>query len=175
MDWEQIIREAIEQFIDSPANTLGNEANDRAFGKPLVGFARGDAPVFEECKNHIGSFYWTPQEIFEKSFPDTKVKPEELTVISWVLPLTKQTKMDNRREKRLPSERWARAKKFGEVVNVKLRNHLIRILEEAGCKAMAPCLSPHWAAADVRKLCLCLQLVGEARRLCGGIGHIWPL
>jgi epoxyqueuosine reductase len=145
MDWKQTITEVIEGFIDSPENTLGNDANDRAFEKPLVGFARGDDPAFEECKGHIGSFYWTPWEIFEKSFPDTKVKPGELTIISWILPHTKQTKMDNRRERTLPSERWARAKKFGEVANVKLRNHLTKVLQEAGYQAVAPCLSPQWA------------------------------
>ena len=92
MDWKQTITEVIEEFIDSPENTLGNDANDRAFEKPLVGFAGGDDPAFEECKRHIGSFYWTPWEIFEKSFPSTKMKPGELTIISWILPIRSRQK-----------------------------------------------------------------------------------
>jgi len=52
----------------------------------------------------------TPVEIFERSFPGREVRAEGLTVISWVLPHTRLTKNDNRKETTLPSERWARAK-----------------------------------------------------------------
>ncbi len=138
------IRDLIETFIASPENTLGNQNNDKAWDKPIVGFARGDDPVFEECKKHIGSFYWTPLEIFEKTYPETPVEPENLTVISWVLPHVAATKMDNRKERAFPSERWVRGKKFGELVNVKLRQYLVEILDKAGYKAVAPCLSPLW-------------------------------
>ena len=53
--------------------------------------------------------------------------------------------MDNRKEKIYPSERWARGKKFGILVNVKLQKHLIKTLGEAGHKAMAPCTPSHWS------------------------------
>ncbi|MCX5811938.1 MAG: epoxyqueuosine reductase [Proteobacteria bacterium] len=139
------IRRIIEDFIQSPENTLGNSSNDRAFDKPIVGYASGDDPIFEELKADIGPFYLTPKEVFEKVYPDAGAQPEELTVISWILPHIKQTKMDNRREKTYPSERWARGKKFGVPVNMKLQNHLIKILGEVGCKAMAPCVPSHWS------------------------------
>ena len=139
------IRGLIEDFIESSENTLGNSANDKAFAAPIVGYTRGDDPIFEEFKRDIGAFYLTPLEAFEKVYSGSGVRPDELTVISWVLPHIKQTKMDNRKEKIYPSERWARGKKFGILVNVKLQNHLIKTLEEAGHKAMAPCDPSHWS------------------------------
>ena len=53
--------------------------------------------------------------------------------------------MDNRREKTYPSERWARGKKFGILINVKLQNHLIKTLGEAGHRAMIPCAPSRWS------------------------------
>jgi epoxyqueuosine reductase QueG len=43
-----------------------------------------------------------------------------------------------------PSESWARARIYGEEVNVKLRQHLVSELEAAGYQAVAPQLSSLW-------------------------------
>jgi epoxyqueuosine reductase QueG len=145
------IREVIEAFIESSENTLGNSANDKAFGAPIVGYARGDDPIFEEFKRDIGTFYLTPLEVFEKVYPGSGVRPDELTVISWVLPHIKETKMDNRKETAYPSERWVRGKKFGIIVNVKLQSHLIKTLGEAGHRAMAACAPSHWSEQTSEK------------------------
>ena len=145
------IKGLIEDFTESPENTMENSTNDRVFGTPIVGFARGDDPIFEEFKTNIGAFYMTPLEVFEKVYPQSGAKPDELTVISWILPHIKQTKMDNRKEEVYPSERWARGKKFGIFVNVKLQKHLIKALEEAGYKAMAPCAPSHWSEQTSEK------------------------
>ena len=87
---------------------------------------------------------WTPWEVFAQTFPGAPVEPAELTVICWILPQTEATKADNRRETRYPAERWARARIFGEQVNVKLRWHVVEALGEAGYPAVAPMLSPQW-------------------------------
>ena len=96
------IRGLIEDFIESSENTMENSANDRVFEEPIVGYARGDDPIFEEFKKDIGAFYLTPLEAFEKVYSGSGVRPDELTVISWVLPHIKQTKMDNRKREDLP-------------------------------------------------------------------------
>lgn len=139
------VRRLIEDFIDSPENSMGNIYGDKVFDRPIVGFARGDDPIFEEFKRDIGSFYMTPLEVFRSIDPRSGVGPEELTVISWVLPHIKKTKLDNSREEALPSERWARGKKFGILVNVKLQKYLIAMLEGAGYRATAPCDPSHWS------------------------------
>jgi len=140
------VKDLIRKFIDSDENIHDNRSGERVFGKPLIGFSRGDDPIFDDFKHHIGTFYWTPFEIFEKTFPSAVVTPSELTVISWILPHSKHTKFDNRREKIYPSERWARSKHIGEHVNVKLRNYLVALLIKAGHEAVAPLNSRHWGS-----------------------------
>lgn len=140
------IESIIKDFIGlSPENTLKNRDNDRAFGPPLVGFSRGHDPLYELYRDHVGPFYLTPWEIFTVTFRDFDLRPEELTVISWILPQTKATKADNRKEDLYPSERWARARIFGEEVNEKLRKHVVAVLDSEGYQAVAPSLTPQFS------------------------------
>jgi len=139
------IDKEIKDFMQTAENTLKNEANEKAFGEPLVAFSSGADPLYEAYKNHVGPFHLTPWEIFGLSFNDFKVLPEELTVISYILPQTKATKIDNQKEDTYPSERWARARIFGEEVNVKLRKHVVEILKSKGYKAVAPSLTPQFS------------------------------
>ena len=127
------IERTITNFIDrSDENTLQNQANEKAFVDPLVGFSNGGDLLYEAYKDHVGPFHWTPKEIFDLTFPDLDIDPEELTVISWILPQTEATKAYNRRENEFPSERWVRARMFGEGVNVTLRKRMVAALQEKG-------------------------------------------
>jgi len=142
---EKLVVTMIKDFIStSPENTLQNRENERAWAEPLLGFSRGDDPLYEDFKAMIGDFYWTPFEIFTMTFPEAPVKQDQLTIISWILPQTELTKADNRRETTYPAERWVRARIHGEEVNEKLRNHVVATLQEAGIESVAPMLSPHW-------------------------------
>jgi epoxyqueuosine reductase len=145
------IETLVKDFISrSPENTLKNRANEKAWEDPLVGFSNGDDPLYREYKEYVGTFHWTPLEIFTNTFRLFEVSAEDLTVISWVLPQTEVTKSDNRKEATYPSERWARARTFGEEANVKLAKHVVATLQEAGFKAVAPSLSPSfkWMASE---------------------------
>lgn len=145
----QWIKKTILDFIrESPENTLKNKENEKAWADPLVGFTRGDDPIYEKFKEVVGEFHWTPAEIFNKAFPGMDVPGSQLTVISWVLPQTKATKADNRKETRFPAERWARARIFGEEANSKLRQHVVAVLKAAGHLAVAPMGSPFWERKD---------------------------
>ncbi len=135
----------IKGFINnSPQNTLKNTGDEKAWAEPIVGFSSGSDPLYRFYKEDIGDFYWTPLEVFTKTFPQSNVTPDQLSVISWILPHTEATKSDNRRETLYPSERWARARIYGEEVNKKLRKHLVATLQESGYEAVAPILSPLW-------------------------------
>lgn len=137
------VNSLIRDFIvNSPLNTLKDAENERAFEEPLVGFSPGDDAIFESYKDHVGPFHWTPLEIFQHSFPGVSVKPEQLTVISWVLPHTTKTKIEHREAEKMPTERWARARIFGEEVNNELRKHVVEHLSKSGFQAVAPILSP---------------------------------
>lgn len=138
------IRGCIGAYAASGENSLGPDHPEPAWDEPLVGFSRGDDPLYRQFKEAIGPFFRTPAEIFAATFPDVPAGPEELTVISWILPQTERTRLDSRREKTMPSERWALSRKYGEEFNVRLREHLVGALREAGHEAVAPQLSPLW-------------------------------
>jgi epoxyqueuosine reductase len=142
---ESVIRDFIER---SPENTLQNQANERAFDTPLVGFSNGDDSIYIQYKECVDASHWTPLEIFSLTFPQHPAKAEDLTVISWVLPQMEVTKADNRKESMFPSERWVRGRIFGEIVNEKLRRHVVEALETEGFRAVAPALSPRWTRKD---------------------------
>ena len=139
------IENIITEFIDhSPQNNLQNNTNEKAFDTPMVGFSKGDDSIYDDYKQVVGPFHWTPREIFTQTFEGLSVSPSELTVISWILPQTKATKADNRKQSTYPSERWARARIYGEEVNVNLRKHVVAVLQKNGYPAVAPMLSPQW-------------------------------
>lgn len=145
-DW---LTRAIANFVaTSPLNTLGLPGEEVAWDSPLVGFSRGDDDIYHEYKGHIGDFYWTPMEIFQLTFPDVAAAPEDLTVISWILPQTRATKDENADQKVYPSTRWAAARDLGEKFNVALRQHVVKKLLDATIQAVAPMYTPHWCRQD---------------------------
>lgn len=140
------LENAIKEFcLESADNSLKNAESEKAWDKPLVGFSSGDDPIYRKLKEDIGEFYLTPLEIFQKSFPSVPVPSvADLTVISWILPQTKATRTDNRKETTHPSERWARSRYHGEIFNGMLRSHVCRVLQERGIEAVAPLEAPFW-------------------------------
>jgi epoxyqueuosine reductase QueG len=142
----------IKDFVQqSPDNSLQNKTNEKAFAQPLVGFAGGIDPLFDDYKQHVGPFHWTPLEIFTLTFPELTVGAQELTVISWILPQTNDTKSDNRAQPKWPAERWARARIYGEQFNESLRKHVVESLQKEGCEAVAPMLAPQWSRMESEK------------------------
>ena len=71
------IERAVKRFIDnSSENTLKNENKDKAFETVLVGFSKGDDPLYEEYKNHFEkdralSRRFEKIEIHEPPVPET--------------------------------------------------------------------------------------------------------
>jgi epoxyqueuosine reductase QueG len=126
-----------EFWAEAPSGRQA-ESGEPFWDAPLVGFARGDDPLFAHLKDDIGPFLWTPLEAFRLAFPDQDLAAADLTVISYVLPQTAATRQDQRRETAYPAERWARSRHFGENFNCELRLHLAARLTAAGHPAVAP-------------------------------------
>ncbi len=146
------IESVIKNFVNhSQENTLKNKENDPAWEEPLVGFSSGADPLYDFLKADIGSFYFTPYEIFNATFPDFEVTPAGLSVISWVLPQTKKTKLENRKGKNFPSESWVRARIYGEEFNIALAHHVVKALESSGYRAVAPSQSSRWSIRETKK------------------------
>jgi epoxyqueuosine reductase len=144
-DLAQRIEDMIRDFVEqSPENTLQGPYQEKAFENPLVGFSSGDDPIYESYKKYVGVYHWTPLEIFTRTFPEINAAAEDLSVISWILPQTEMTKADNRKQTVYPAERWARARIYGEEVNVKLRRRVVDSLQKQGYAAVAPMLSSLW-------------------------------
>jgi ferredoxin len=140
------IRKLIEDFVAaSSANDLARSTPEKVWDPPLVGFAAGNDPLFDDYVAHIGDFYLKPEDIFRQAFPeDTTVSGADLAVISWILPATAVTRAEQARCRKHPSERWARTRHFGEQFNEVLRRHVVETLSAAGIPAVAPMLAKFW-------------------------------
>lgn len=132
---EKVIRDF---WVTAPSNSLQLETGEKAWAKPHVAIARGDDPLFLRNKEMIGPFLWTPEEAYALAFPDAPAPACELRVISYVLPQTPETRADQRLEKTMPTERWARSRFHGEEFNCDLRMHLAGTLTQAGHPSVAP-------------------------------------
>jgi len=138
------IEATVKQFVEeSPENSLRNEAGEKAWATPIVGFSSGADPLYSFFKEDIGPFFMTPAEWYRAAFGE-EVEPRELTVISWILPQTEATKAEHREAASYPTERWARARIYGEEFNERLRAHMVGALHGAGYRAVAPMVSSHW-------------------------------
>ena len=133
----------IRGYVESsPDNSLKNLENEKVWAEPLIGFSRGNDSLYQLYKEVIGPFHWTPLEIFKLAFPDIPVEPEDLSIISWVLPHTEAIKADLRKNARNPSEKWIGARIHGEEFNEKLRSHVVTALIQSGHAAVAPSIFP---------------------------------
>lgn len=144
---ENWLKGVIENFIaTSPCNSMQNKAGDPAWDSVLVGFAGGADPIWQQYKEYIGAFHWTPWEVFnQQHYAKEWTGAEDLTVIAWVLPQREMVRKSNRWAVVYPSEEWARIRTYGEEFNAALRRHVVESLREAGCAAVAPMLAPNWS------------------------------
>jgi epoxyqueuosine reductase QueG len=132
------VEKVVTDFCATAANSLENGTGEPAWGVPQIAYARGDDPLFNQVKSDIGPFYWTPLEAFLFANPDARIEASELSVISYVLPQTEATRLDQRAATKVPAERWARSRFHGEEFNCALRLHLADQLTQAGYPAVAP-------------------------------------
>ena len=70
------IESVIQGFCNGPENTLQGQFQERAWDTPLVGFANGADPLYDQYKEVVGPFHWTPLEAFLLAWPGSKVEPQ---------------------------------------------------------------------------------------------------
>ena len=146
------IQSLIQDFIaTSPDNNMQNDNGDPAWELVLVGFAAGDDPIWQQYKEYVGAFHWTPWEVYNQHCPKDPASPSELTVISWILPQRKAVRISNRKSRKFPSESWARIRVYGEAFNAALRQHVAENLRTHGFAAIAPMLVPNWAIVQSKR------------------------
>ena len=141
-DW---VEKKIGDFIAaSPENTMQDQTGEPAWDDALVGVASGADPIWQQYKEYVGAFHWTPWEVFNQHCPGVPVTADELSVIAWVLPQRRRVRDANRNALTYPAEEWARVRVYGEAFNAALRMHMVDQLERQGHAAVAPMLVPNW-------------------------------
>ncbi len=143
------IRNIIIKYVkESPLNTL-ELVDENAWEEPLVGFSSSNDELYTFFKKDIGNFYWSPKEIFQLVYPGSY--DHSLSIISWVLPQTKRTKLAQEKENKYPSFHWTLSRAFGEEFNLSLARFVEKLLNDSGHKAIAPMISPHFENKDSKK------------------------
>lgn len=140
---KQFVCKLIEEFVASDeSNIIKDFDNLHYYGKPLVGFSSAADKLYYDMKKIIGSSHLTPAELIDMMYKDNEINRlvdvSRASVISYALPLSKDIKMSNRREKEYPSILWAYGRYYGEIFNEKIRDYIVSGLKKAGFVAFSP-------------------------------------
>ena len=146
----QIIESEIKSFVrSSPLNRMPGEENMPIFDEPLVGFADGSDPLFQEFKSIIGPNHLTPIEALTLAY---NKQPEDdgnlVSVVSWILPITRKTRESTREQNAVPSKYWAYTKWYGEKFNTALRKYIVATFKLRGYMTTAPASQPYFKVQD---------------------------
>ena len=138
----------VRAFMDEPAHNTMKELPGRAFGTPVVGFRRGSDPLSAFYKDHIDpDFYRLPAEWLEKVY-GYPFDPEQVSVVSWVLPQTAENKAKSRPETDCPPLEWQMVRVHGEDCNRALAKALEAYFHALGVEAVAPMCSEQFTWGD---------------------------
>ncbi len=145
-DEEWFIRTITDKIAGHPENAMEYPFyNEPIFEKPLVGFVRGDDPIFDQFKEIIGPHHFTPWEIMKWQAENNGVTPpdpKDLSVVSFVMPITRNTKNDNALQTDWPAERWAQTRLLGEIFSQRIVREIVADLMERGILAISPDVTP---------------------------------
>jgi epoxyqueuosine reductase len=141
-------------FIDAITNKVGNHPmnsmeypfdGERIFDPPLVGFIRGEDPLLSDFKRIIGPHHFTPAAIMAWQAKRNGVAApadSDLSVVSFILPITGTTRGENAAMSEWPSERWAQTRLLGEIFSQIMVREIISYLMGMGILAVSPDVTP---------------------------------
>jgi len=115
------------------------------YEEPLVGFVRGNDPIFDQFKEIIGPHHFTPWEIMKWQADNNGVAPPDpgdISVVSFVMPFTQKTRQDNAAATDWVSERWAQSRLLGEIFSQSLVREIVAGLMSWGILAVSPDVTP---------------------------------
>jgi len=130
----------VAYLAESPLNRLKDIDSSPIYDEPLVGFADGDNPLFQEYKTIIGQFHLTPREIMEGHLQElgAEMHPGKVSVISIILPLAKSVRLSNAIETQGPSLKWNHARWQGQACVDDVARYVVSALRDRGFHAVAP-------------------------------------
>ena len=150
-----LIESAMKDYVARDSgNRLPSFDNEQIFDEPLVGFADGDDPIFQDYKKIIGEFHLTPREAFDRYLQARGIKesPEHVSVISWILPISNKTRLSNRAESSLGSLRWNHTRWQGQDFAYSLARYTASSLEEMNYHAVVPELTDYYERFEVNNV-----------------------
>jgi hypothetical protein len=146
LDEAWFIRTIKDKIANHPDNQMEYPfLGERIFEEPLVGIVCGNDPIFDRFKEVIGRHHFTPCEILRWQAENNGVKPpepEDISVISFVLPFSENTRRDNAAAVEWTSERWAQTRLLGEIFSQTLVREIVTDLMGQGILAIAPDVTP---------------------------------
>ncbi len=136
------LEKAIKEYVATePSNRFESFDGGYIFDEPLVGFANGSDLIFRDYKTIIGDFHFTPREALEKYIDyreGSHKHPPEVSVISFVLPVTYETRLSLRKETAVPSLKWNHTRWHGQDFIYDLSRNVVSLMESLGYQAIAP-------------------------------------
>ena len=152
-DPAQSVEREIKEFVrTSPSNRLSFADGYTMWDEPLVRFADGDDPIFDEYKTIIAPTHLTPREALARAYDKRPEDvPAHLSVISWILPAMEGSRVTNHAEELVPSRLWSHTRYYGEEFNEGLRRHVAGLLTDLGYMAAAPMLQPYFEVSTNEK------------------------
>lgn len=144
-DPSRFLESAIKEYIrTSPLNHLTAFDNEPIVDEPIVGFADGDDPVFQDLKTIIGEFHLTPREVMEKYVAGKRWQfgvtggIGSVGVVSWALPLAHEVRLHERTSPFGGSPRYNHSRWIGIRLYECLEQYIASLLEVMGCNAVPP-------------------------------------
>lgn len=145
-DEQWFVRTIRDKIANHPENAMEYPFyGEPIYAEPLVGFVRGSDPIFDRFKEVIGPHHFTPWEIMKWQARNNGVEPPEpddISVVSFVMPVTHKTKQDNASAADWVSERWAQSRLLGEIFSQSLVRDIVTGLMNQGILAVSPDVTP---------------------------------
>jgi len=146
LDEEWFIRTLTDKIAHHPESGMEYPFFDEPiFDPPLVGFVRGNDLIFDQFKEIIGPHHFTPWEIMKWQAENNGVEPpdaKDISVVSFVMPITRNTRTDNAAAVDWPSERWAQTRLLGEILSQTIVGEIVADLMNRGILAVSPDVTP---------------------------------
>ncbi len=118
---------------------------------PMFGIAAGNDPYFDFLKEHIGSFHWSPLEIFKLRYKDSE-SSQSLRVVSFAFPQTMITKASQAKARQAPSREWIVTRGEWEPLMQEFSGKLVGKLDEMGIRSVSTDLQHEFTTARSEKL-----------------------
>lgn len=132
----------LRDYMSDPEKNTMKVLPGPAFDLPSAGFSRADDPLYPFYQQHIDpAFYRRPEQWLESVYGHA-FDPAKVSVISWVLPQTADTRAKSRASADCPTMEWQMVRVHGEECNRNMAKTLEEHFVSLGYEAIAPMCSP---------------------------------